>query len=237
MEREALALKEGLIKFQPYLEGEKIFATTDHAALTWSKTFQNVNRRLLTWGLVFSAFPNMRIIHRAGRVHSNVDPVSRLRHHIPPQESPLDNDFNPLKLKPPEDPLRNMFEELGPKFEEKLLDVAMKFAEAELQLEDNSLSAKVPLSLSDGKEVEIHYSTLQTYSTTVQIDEQELRKWKDAYAKDPHFKLVIESKIRNEETGLTFSQYHHSEEGLIYFEDSVGNTRLCVLRDLHVEVM
>ena len=43
-EREALALKEGLIKFQPYLEGERIFAITDHAALVWSRTFQNVNR-------------------------------------------------------------------------------------------------------------------------------------------------------------------------------------------------
>ena len=104
-EREALALKEGLIKFQPYLEGEKIFAITDHAALTWSKTFQNVNRRLLTWGLVFSAFPNMKIIHRAGRVHSNVDPVSRLRRRIPPQRSPLDSETNPLKLRPTEDPL------------------------------------------------------------------------------------------------------------------------------------
>ncbi len=35
-EREALALKEGLIKFQALLEGEKIIAITDHAALTWS---------------------------------------------------------------------------------------------------------------------------------------------------------------------------------------------------------
>ena len=42
-EREALALKEGLIKFQPYIEGETILAVTDHAALAWSKTFQNVN--------------------------------------------------------------------------------------------------------------------------------------------------------------------------------------------------
>jgi len=42
-EREALALKEGLIKFQPYMEGETILAITDHAALQWSKTFQNVN--------------------------------------------------------------------------------------------------------------------------------------------------------------------------------------------------
>ncbi len=69
-EREALALKEALIKFQPFLEGEQILAITDHAALTWSKTFQNVNRRLLTWGTVFSAYPKMQIIHQAGKVHS-----------------------------------------------------------------------------------------------------------------------------------------------------------------------
>ena len=62
-EREALALKEGLIKFQLYLEGKKILTITDHAALTWSKMFQNIDRRLLTWGLVYSAFPNMRIVH------------------------------------------------------------------------------------------------------------------------------------------------------------------------------
>ncbi|KIY46904.1 hypothetical protein FISHEDRAFT_46384, partial [Fistulina hepatica ATCC 64428] len=48
-EREALALKEALIKFQPYIEGEQITAITDHAALQWSRTYQNVNRRLLTW--------------------------------------------------------------------------------------------------------------------------------------------------------------------------------------------
>ena len=77
-EREALALKEGLIKFQVYLEGEEFEAITDHAALTWSRTFQNVNRRLLSWGTMFAAYPGMKIIHRAGRVHSNVDPISRL---------------------------------------------------------------------------------------------------------------------------------------------------------------
>ena len=91
-EREVLALKEGLIKFQPYLEGEKILAITNHAALRWSKTFQNVNRRLLTWGLVFLAFPNMKIVHRAGRVHSNVDPISQLRRRQPTQEGPINVD-------------------------------------------------------------------------------------------------------------------------------------------------
>jgi len=62
-EQEALALKEGLIKFQAYIEGETILAVTDHAALTWSKTFQNVNQRLLTWGTVFAAYPNLHIVH------------------------------------------------------------------------------------------------------------------------------------------------------------------------------
>ena len=38
-EKEALALKEALVKFQPVLEGEHIMAVTDHSALTWSKTY------------------------------------------------------------------------------------------------------------------------------------------------------------------------------------------------------
>ena len=50
----------------------------DHAALQWARTFENANRRLAAWGLVFSAFPGMEIVHRAGRLHSNVDPLSRL---------------------------------------------------------------------------------------------------------------------------------------------------------------
>ena len=236
-EREALALKEGLIKFQPYLEGEKIFAITDHAALTWSRTFQNVNRRLLTWGLVFSAFPNMKIIHRAGRVHSNVDPVSRLRRRIPPQQSPLDDEVNPLKLKPVEDPLCNMFEELGPKFEERLLTAATRFAEAELYLEHDNTSTDIPLRWENEEEIRIPYLTPRSFSLTVQIDDQEVQKWKNAYAKDPHFIQVLEGRKKDGDANLTFQQYHYSEDGLIYFEDSIGNTRLCVPKDLRVEIM
>ena len=47
-EWEAFVLKDGLIKFQPSIEGEVILAITDHTALTWSKTFQNVNHQLPT---------------------------------------------------------------------------------------------------------------------------------------------------------------------------------------------
>ena len=79
MEWEALALKEALIKFQPFLKGERILAITDHAALTWSTTFQNVYRQLLTWGTVSAAYLRLTIIHHVGKVHSNVDPISQLR--------------------------------------------------------------------------------------------------------------------------------------------------------------
>ena len=91
-EKEALALKDGLVKFQPILEGEKVTAITDHSALTWSKTFQNVNHRLMTWGLTFSAYPGLKIVHRAGKVHSNVDPLSRLCRRIPFYDQPASND-------------------------------------------------------------------------------------------------------------------------------------------------
>jgi transposase InsO family protein len=88
-EREALAAKESLVKFQPFIEGEKILLITDHAALQWAKTYENANQRLSAWGAVFAAYPGMEIVHRPGRVHSNVDPISRLV-RAPPQVSPSD---------------------------------------------------------------------------------------------------------------------------------------------------
>jgi len=76
-EREALVAKEGLVKFQPFIEGEDVLLVTDHSALQWARTYENANRRLAAWGAVFSAYaPKLEIVHRAGRVHSNVDPLS-----------------------------------------------------------------------------------------------------------------------------------------------------------------
>jgi hypothetical protein len=89
-EREALAAKEGLVKFQPFIEGEKILLVTDHAALVWARTYENANRRLAAWGTVFAAYaPGLEIIHRPGRVHSNVDPLSRLPRAPPDHNSPI----------------------------------------------------------------------------------------------------------------------------------------------------
>ena len=69
----------------------------------------------------------------------------------------------PLKLKPVKDPLCNMFEELGLKFEERLLTVATSFAEAEMDCEDESISTSVMLSLANSEEVEMGYLTSQSH--------------------------------------------------------------------------
>jgi hypothetical protein len=49
-EREALGAKEALVKFQPFIEGERIILVTDHAALQWARVYENANQRLAAWG-------------------------------------------------------------------------------------------------------------------------------------------------------------------------------------------
>ncbi len=77
--------------------------------------FQNVNRRLLTWGTVFATYPNMRIVHCAGRVHSNVDPISRLRWRVPTDYGPSSDSVKAVNLLHSEDtdPMCKMDKELG----------------------------------------------------------------------------------------------------------------------------
>jgi hypothetical protein len=65
-EQEALAAKESLVKFQPFIKGKQILLVTDHAALTWAKTYENVNRRLASWGLVFATYPKLKIVYWPG---------------------------------------------------------------------------------------------------------------------------------------------------------------------------
>jgi hypothetical protein len=98
-EREALAAKEGLVRFQPFIKGEKIILVTDHSALQWARMYENSNRRLAAWGSVFSAYaPGLEIVHRAGRKHSNVDPLSRLPRTALDHQSPTEIGEKPIEM-------------------------------------------------------------------------------------------------------------------------------------------
>ncbi|KIM23741.1 hypothetical protein M408DRAFT_27694 [Serendipita vermifera MAFF 305830] len=43
-------------------------------------------------------FPGLKIVHRAGRVHSNIDPLSRLTRLPPPYDAPIDMIDAAIKL-------------------------------------------------------------------------------------------------------------------------------------------
>ena len=75
-EREALALVEGIKKFQPYLFGRKFTVITDHSSLKWLMNVKDATGRLARWPLLLQQH-NFDIIHRPGREHSNADSLSR----------------------------------------------------------------------------------------------------------------------------------------------------------------
>ena len=202
-------MKERLIKFQPYIEGETILAVTDHAALTWSKTFQNVNRRLLTWGTVFTAYSKLQIVHQAGQVHSNIDPISRLRRRVPYQQGPMVNATQHISLDLTDNPLRNIYSELGENFEKRLLGVASKCVNSISEIPDYSHIAKDGLEIMfpEGEYLVQDYPTSNTYSILVGMSSNELEEWKRAYMNDKFYSKILKaSQINNNEEG-NYPQY------------------------------
>jgi hypothetical protein len=191
------------------------------------QNLSNVNRRLLTWGAVFSGYPNLKIVHRAGRVHSNVDPISRLRRRIPYQDGPSIDPTGSLSLSPPEnswtpkngdksqsaidyeDPLLNMYEELGERFEEKLLKVATQYVSSMEESWDSSISlGEIDIPLHDGNSTTLDYHSSESYTLLIGISQEEMQKWKDAYLLDPHFSKILQTlKEEKDVSQPTYPQY------------------------------
>lgn len=65
-------------KLHVYLDGSKFTVITDHSALQWLFNFNGPNKRLVRWSLELQPYrDDMTINYRQGRVHANVDPLSR----------------------------------------------------------------------------------------------------------------------------------------------------------------
>lgn len=75
-EREALAVIDGIKRFQPYLQGQKFTIHTDHNALRWLMSLDDPSGRLARWSLLIQQF-DFDIIHRPGVVNGNADALSR----------------------------------------------------------------------------------------------------------------------------------------------------------------
>jgi len=74
--RELLAVISALQHFRHYLLGNKVVLTTDHHSLKWLQTFKRPEGILARWVETLAEF-DFEIEHRLGRLHSNVDGVSR----------------------------------------------------------------------------------------------------------------------------------------------------------------
>jgi hypothetical protein len=211
-EREALAAKESLVRFQPFIEGERILLVTDHSALTWAKTYENANRRLAAWGLVFAAFPQLVIIHRPGRAHSNVDPLSRLP-RIPTFISPAREDLPDASLSTEHEELQQVWQSF--------------IKERELAAEANIAEVRTKKS-SKQKD----YSTPQTIESPVRLhvhaDEDTVKRYVEGYKSDKDFTSLARRVLEESTDAKKYRAYRHSDNGLLYFEDADRKARLCV---------
>ena len=77
IEKECLAIKEGIQAFRVYLLGRPFQIQTDHRALVWLDSMKNENSRLTRWSLALQPY-DFRVVHRIGKANANADALSRI---------------------------------------------------------------------------------------------------------------------------------------------------------------
>ena len=75
-EKECLGVVWAVKHFRVYLYGKLFTIITDHSSLVWLMNIKDPNGRLARWSLYLQTM-EYDIVHRAGRIHSNVDVLSR----------------------------------------------------------------------------------------------------------------------------------------------------------------
>jgi hypothetical protein len=78
-EKETLALVDGVKNFKVYLSHAKFLVYTDHSAIKFLNSTRDPTGRLGRWSLFLQAF-DFEIVHKARRIHTNADALSRMTH-------------------------------------------------------------------------------------------------------------------------------------------------------------
>ena len=238
-EREALAAKEALVRFQPLIEGERVLLVTDHSALTWAKTYENANRRLAAWGLVFAAFPEMVIIHRPGRAHSNVDPLSRLP-RVPGFVSPARGDLPSPKLSTEHEELQRLWY-LFIKERELTADslaVTTRSQQTRRKQKDLSTQATSPSANTESKEAPVMEKPAEQLASAkesaspphlhIYANDETVKRIAEGYKTDKDFASLTTRTAEEPQDVRKHRAYRLSDNGLLYFEDADRKVRLCV---------
>jgi len=74
--RELLAVVMAVKQYHHYLYGQHFVVRSDHGALKWLSNFKKPEGQMARWLEILSSY-DFEIQHRAGRVHSNADALSR----------------------------------------------------------------------------------------------------------------------------------------------------------------
>ena len=134
-EREALAVVDGIKRYQPYLTGRKFYVHTDHGSLSWLMKVKDPTGHLARWALRLQQF-DFEIIHRPGAANGNADAISRRSYSLPP--SALSATLEPLSLA--------VIDELSPSLQslhklqrqdKDLLEIIQYLETSHLPLQDN----------------------------------------------------------------------------------------------------
>ena len=246
-EHEALAAKEGLVKFQPFIKGEKITLVTDHAALQWAKTYENSNRRLAAWGTVFSAYaPNLCIVHRPGQKHLNVDPLSRLYRAPPPQDSPARDDTVALEMSPTHidfssNPLLGKAAFMAFNINDCLEEVKEASVNTRSSRNNNNTPLEEPIisgnqaenqdktAIPPNQPDEYWGATNPPPNIFIHLEEEMIQEWVKNYAKDLHLAKIWNDPKAAADNWVPGYRFFKDEKGLIFFRDADYQPRLCVL--------
>lgn len=76
IEKECLAVVEGIRTFRVYLDGRHFHVQTDHRSLEYLQKMRDSNGQLSRWSLYLQPF-DFSICHRPGRLNANADGLSR----------------------------------------------------------------------------------------------------------------------------------------------------------------
>ena len=76
IERDALAIVQGVKHFRTYLQGSKFIIETDHNPLTQLGNLMDSHGRLARWVLSLQQY-DFTIVHRSGSKNANADGLSR----------------------------------------------------------------------------------------------------------------------------------------------------------------
>ena len=242
-EQEALAAKEGLIKFQPFIEGEKILLVTDHAALQWAQTYENANQRLAAWGAVFSTYAqSLEIIHRPGRKHSNVDPLSRLPQVVPSSTSPSKDKSSPIQINAPDtaenySPMQKMGLSTF-SLADCLEDPAHAFATAYMMNANHTVGTNdQPNDRADNPEDSYKKASKLPGYIHTQMAESVCQRWIQGHLDDPGLRTAWKdrrSEVGSWEPGFWFFE---DLDSLLYFRDADHHPRLCMPKALQTEIL